>query len=175
MGDFFENVKTTMTKALKKAGKAITKMVLPIVLIILIAVIIVSGLVYELTRQDGSYKEGDMSNVPYASTKYTADVTIDENGKITTSMTAQELWDEMIKNNSRVDEYLDGPEDLLKLMNAEIITNYPDTRANPDEEIDWDTLNKNIDSNEVQGIIKFKRAKDDGSTVTMTYVDSQTF
>lgn len=175
MGDFFENVKATMTKALKKAGKTITKMVLPIVLIILIAVIVVSGLVYELTRQDGSYKEGDMSNVPYASTKYTADVTIDENGKITTSMTAQELWDEMIKNNSRVDEYLDGPEDLLKLMNAEIITNYPDTRANPDEEIDWDTLNKNIDSNEVQGIIKFKRAKDDGSTVTMTYVDSQTF
>lgn len=63
------------------------------------------------------------------------------------------------KNNSRVDEYLDGPEDLLKLMNAEIITNYPDTRANPDEEIDWDTLNKNIDSNEVQGIIKFKEQK----------------
>ena len=175
MGEFFENVKNTMTKALKKAGKTITKMVLPIVLIILIAVIVVSGLVYELTRQDGSYKEGDMSNVPYASTKYTADVTIDENGKITTGMTAQELWDEMIKNNSRVDEYLDGPEDLLKLMNAEIITNYPDTRPNPDEEIDWDTLNKNVDSNETQGIIKFIRAKDDGTDVTMTYVDSQTF
>lgn len=175
MGDFFNNVKNTMTKILKKAGKTVVRALLPIILLILIAVIIVGGLVYELTRQDGSYKEGDMSNVPYASTKYTADVTIDADGKITTSMTAQELWDEMIKNHSRVDEYLDGPEDLLKLMNAEIITNYPDTRENPDEEIDWDTLNKNIDSNEAQGIIKFKRAKDDGSTVTMTYVDSQTF
>lgn len=63
------------------------------------------------------------------------------------------------KNDSRVIEYLEGPEDLLKLMNAELITNYPDTRENPDEEIDWETLNKNVDSNEVQGIIKFKEPK----------------
>ena len=175
MGEFFESMKKNMAKVLKKAGKAIARTVMPIVFIILIPVIIASGLVYELTRQDASPKQGDMSNVPYASTKYTADVTIDEQGKISTSMTAQELWDEMIKNNSRVDEYLESPEELLKLMSAEIVTSYPDTRPNPDEAIDWDTLNKNINSKETQGIIKFKRAKDDATTVTMSYVDSKTF
>ena len=175
MGEFFESMKKNMTKVLKKAGKAIARTVMPIVFIIFIPLILLSGLTYEQTRQDASPKQGDMSNVPYASTKYTADVTIDENGKITTAMTAQELWDEMMKYNSRVAEYLRGPEELLKLMSAEIVTSYPDTRPNPDEAIDWDTLNKNIDSNETQGIIKFKRAKDDDTTVTMSYVDSKTF
>ena len=175
MDNFFENVKDTMKKIVKTIGKTITKAVLPIVLIIFIAVVIVSGLIYELTKQDASYKEGDMSNTPFAVTKYTSDVTIDKDGNITTSMTAKELWEEMIKNHGRVDEYLDGPEDLLKLMNAEIVTNFPDTRKNPDEEIDWDSLNKDIESNKAQGIIKFKRAKSDGSISTMTYVDPETF
>ena len=176
MGEFFESMKKNMTKVLKKAGKAIARTVMPIVFIIFIPLILLSGLTYEQTRQDASPKQGDMSNVPYASTKYTAEVTIDEQGKIITSMTAQELWDEMIRNNSRVDEYLSGPEELLKLMSAEIVTNYPDTRRpNPDEAIDWDNLNKNINSKETQGIIKFKRAKDDDTTVTMSYVDSKTF
>ena len=116
-----------------------------------------------------------MSNAPYAASTYTSSVTISEDGTINTSITAQELWDELVKNNSRVVKYLEGPEDLLKLMNAELITNYPDTRENPDEEIDWETLNKNVDSNEVQGIIKFKRAKDDGSNITLTFVDADTF
>ena len=84
MGEFFESMKNNMTKALKKVGKAIARTVMPIVFIILITVIVASGLVYEITRQDASPKQGDMSNVPYASTKYTADVTIDEQGKIST-------------------------------------------------------------------------------------------
>ena len=65
-------------------------------------------------------------------------------------------------------------------MNAEIVTNYPDTR--PEGEIDepldeefWDNLNKNVDSTETQGIIKLKRAMDDGTTQTMTYVTPETF
>ena len=175
MGKFFESMKNNMARIFKKAGKAIAIKMMPIVFIILITVILTSGLIYETTKQDALPKQGDMSNVPYASNKYTADVTIDEQGKIITSMTAQELWDEMMKNESRVDEYLESPEELLKLMSAEIVTSYPDTRPNPDEAIDWDTLNKNINSNETQGIIKFKRAKDDDTTVTMSYVDSKTF
>ncbi len=175
MGKFFESMKNNMARIFKKAGKAIAIKMMPIVFIILITVIVTSGLVYETTKQDALPKQGDMSNVPYASNKYTADVTIDEQGKIITSMTAQELWDEMMKNESRVDEYLESPEELLKLMSAEIVTSYPNTRPNPDEAIDWDNLNKNINSKETQGIIKFKRAKDDDTTVTMSYVDSKTF
>ena len=175
MDNFFNNVKNIMSKAMKKLGKVITKAALPIILPIVLILVLISGLIYESTKQDASYKEGDMSNTPFAVTKYTSDVTIDKDGNITTSMTAKELWEEMIKNNGRVDEYLDGPEDLLKLMNAEIVTNFPDTRKNPDEEIDWDSLNKDIESNKAQGIIKFKRAKSDGTISTMTYVDPETF
>ena len=158
----FEQIKQFIRRAGKRIVKSIITFLLPIILII----VILAGAVYLITLEDGSRKEGDMSNTPYAASTYTQSVTIDENGNITTNMTAQALWDEMIKNESRVEEYLDGPEDLLKLMNAELVTNYPDTRPNPDEEIDWETLNKDVTSNKVQGIIKFRRARDDGSTIT---------
>ena len=171
----FEEIKNFIRKVGRKVLNVMKSLVLPIVLIIAIITVLLAGFVYLITLDDGSYKEGDISNAPYAASTYTQSVTIDENGNITTNMTAQALWDEMIKNNSRVDVYLEGPEDLLKLMNAELVTNYPDTRQNPDEEIDWETLNKDVTSNKVQGIIKFRRARDDGSTITLTFVNADTF
>ena len=180
MGDGFEQIKIQMKKILKKAGKSIRRLGLPIIALVLIAIIVVGGLGYEMTRQDGSFVEGDESNVLYEVRKFTQDVTIEKDGTIRTAISAQELWDEMVKNHTRIDEYLDNPQQLLKLMNAEIVTNYPDTR--PEGEIDkpldkefWDNLSKNVDSTETQGIIKFKRAREDGTTQTMTYVDSDTF
>ena len=58
-----------------------------------------------MTRQDGSYVEGDDSNILYAVSQFTQNVTIDYDGTIRTSMTAQELWDEMVKNHTRIDDY----------------------------------------------------------------------
>ena len=180
MGDGFEQIKIQMKKILKKAGKSIRRLGLPIIALVLIAIIVVGGLGYEMTRQDGSFVDGDDSNVLYSVSQFTQNVIIDNDGTIRTTMSAKELWDEMVKNHTRIDEYLDNPQQLLKLMNAEIVTNYPDTR--PEGEIDkplddefWDNLNKNVDSTETQGIIKFKRAKDDGTTQTMTYVSPETF
>lgn len=167
----FERFKNVMKSFAKGLVKRLIMFLLPILLILAL----LFGFVYVITKQDGSRKEGDIANAPYAASTYTSSVTIDEEGNITTNMTAQALWDEMIKNNSRVEVYLDGPEDLLKLMNAELITNYPDTRPNPDEEIDWETINKDVTSNKVQGIIKFRRARDDGSTITLTFVNADTF
>jgi hypothetical protein len=180
MGNGFQEFKFQMKKVLKKTAKHITRLTFPIIAMVLIALIIVGGLGYEMTRQDGAYEEGNMANVPYAATQFTQNVLIDQDGTIRTSMSAQELWDEMRKHNSRIDEYLDGPAELSKLMNAEIVTNYPDTR--PEDEIDeplddkfWRELNKDVDSTETQGIIKFKRAKDDGTKETMTYVSPEVF
>ena len=171
----FEEIKNFIRKVGRKVLNVMKSLVLPIVLIIAIITVLLAGFVYIITLDDGSKKDGDISNAPYAASTFTQSVTIDENGNITTDMTAQALWDEMLKNNSRVNVYLEGPEDLLKLMNAELITNYPDTRPNPDEEIDWEAINKDVTSNEVQGIIKFKRARDDGSTITLTFVNADTF
>ena len=72
MGNFFGNIKNGMTKFLKKVSKTIVKTVLPIALIVLIPLLILSGLIQEITRQDAEYSEGDSANVPYASTEYTS-------------------------------------------------------------------------------------------------------
>ena len=69
-------------------------------------------------------------------------------------------------------QYLSSAEELAKLMNAEIITQYPDTRANPNEKIDWD--NMDMTSNTIQGIVKLKRKKDN-SELTLVYKSQADF
>lgn len=137
-----DEMKQLLKNVTKKAFKVVKKAVLPIlipVLAVVLIIVILAGSVYFITIDDGSYKEDDWSSPPYAAAVYSSSATVDSEGKITTGKTAQEIWDEMKKNNSRVDLYLDGPEQLSKLMNAEIVTKYPDTRSNPDEPIDWKT------------------------------------
>lgn len=175
MGNGLEIIKNSTKKIIKKVTKKIVKLLLPILLLILLVAIIIGGFIKVLTDEDAKYEEGNWKSIPYGASQYTSNVVIDSNGNISTSMSAQEIWDRLVEENSRVTEYLDGPEDLLKLMNAEVITNFPDTRDNPDEAIDWNTLNRDINSKNVQGIIKFKRAKSDGSTQTMSFVDTETF
>lgn len=150
------------------------RIILIITAIICILLLILPAAIYYITFDDAVYKEGDMTNAPYAASTFTQSMTIDGNGQLVSSLTAKELWDKMIAAGNRVDLYLSGPEELLKLMNAEITTQHLDTRKNPDEEIDWDKVN-DINSKVSQGIIKLKRATTDGSTKTMTYVDPETF
>lgn len=57
-------------------------------------------------------------------------------------------------------KYLDNPEQLEKLLNAEIITQYPDMGQTDAE---------------LNGIIKFERHKNDGTSKFLTYIDSDTF
>ena len=141
----------------------------------LIAVLIASTSTYTTVENDAVYKEGKLSNTPYAVQQYISNVNIDGDGNIVAGKTAKELWDEMKKNGSRVNKYLKNPEELQRLINAQRITDYLDTRENPDEKIDWDAINKDVNSKAIQGIVKLKRAKSDGSILTMTYVDPETF
>ena len=148
---------------LRKIGKvalnAIKIALAPIAIIVgvIVAIIIlISSFVYYITVDDGTYKEDDWTSPGFAAAQSTKSATISADGTLGTAYTAQELWDKMVEEGSRVDEYLDGPEELAKLMNAEIVTQYPDTRENPDEEINWDEVLK-TDSTKMQGIIKLKR------------------
>lgn len=163
-------------EAIKRAGKVvfrtITTLCFPILVIVCILLLLVSAFVYFITVDDGTYKEDDWSSTPYAASTYVNGATINSDGTISNSMTPQELWDKMIENGSSVADYLDTPEELAKLMKAEMVTQYPDTRPNPDEEIDWESV---INGDSIQGIIKFKRADTDGNKSTMTYVDPATF
>lgn len=167
-----ENIKGVMKNAIKSSLRRI----LPIIMIAVLVLVILAAMDYAITLDDGIYKEGDMSSTPYAASTYINSITVEKDGTLKSEKTAQELWDEMIKNGSRVDKYLSTPKELARLMKAEIVTQYPDTRKDPDKEIDWDKIKKNEDL--LQGIVKFKRASD-GQTAqnatTMSYVDPATF
>ncbi len=168
-----EQAKMVLKKVLKTAVKALSAILFPVIVIFMIVVIFLAAATYFITVDDGTYKDDDWSSTPYAAGTYINGTKVESDGTISGGSTAQELWDKMLENGSRVDEYLDSPEELARLMKAEIVTQYPDTRSNPDEEINWDEVIN--DSDTLQGIIKFKRADTDGNTSTMTYTDPETF
>lgn len=161
----------------KKVLKPLFKMLIPIILITVIIVIFLSSAYYAIN--DKLCKVGDdYSSTNYGANQFINNTSIDKDGKMTSNLTAQETWDKLVENDSEVEKYLDSPEELVRLMNAEIVTQYPDLRKNPDEEIDWDKLDwKKIANNEssMQGIIKFKRVDENNNKTTMSYVDPDTF
>ena len=170
-----EEAKKAIEKGLKIIGKIILKLVLLIVILLLPIIILLAAAMYFLTVDDGTYDEDDWSSTPFVAAQYTNNVTVNDDGTLNTKQSAQELWDKMMKNNSRVDLYLDSPEELARLMNAEIVTKYPDTRPSNElnREINWEKIfEEKTDS--LQGIIKFKRANE-GQTSQMAYADPETF
>ncbi len=171
MDDKFQKLK----QATKIVLKTMSKPIIATIIIIVLVLTLISGFIYVITLDDGSYKEGDKKNVSYSVEQHMGNVSIGSDGKITTGQSAKELWDEMIKNKTRVSTYLNNASELKKLITAEMITNYLDTRANPNDAIDWTKYNRDVDSTEVQGIIKLKRAYDDGTNALLTYVDPDTF
>lgn len=167
-----ENLKNMAKKVIKRFSKKI----LLIGAVVCTIVMLLAGCVYFITIDDGTYKDGDWSSVPYAVGQYTSTVTFDGSNGISTSMTTQELWDKMLENDSRVNLYLDKPEELKKLMNAEVVTKFLDTRENPDEPINWDSDElTDVNSKKIQGIAKLKRSDSDNNKYTMSYVDEATF
>lgn len=168
MSGNLEKVKIVLKSFFKSM---LLKMLIPFILI----GALLGGIVYLITLDDATYSQSKI-NAPYAVSEYTDGVTINSDGQIISSMTAQQLWDDMKKNGNRALKYLETPEQLLKLMNAELITQYLDTRSNPDDPIDWNSEQLNdINSNNIQGIIKLKRSDSSGSNYTLTYVDPTTF
>lgn len=133
------------------------KKVLFVVIIVVLGFILLAASLYNVKLDDGSFKKDDWSSVPYAASKYTEQASISDNG-ITIGQDAKEIWDKMVEERSNIEYYLDSPEELEKLMNAEIITQYPKTGKG------------NLD-----GIIEFERHKTDGKSSKLAYLDSETF
>ena len=162
-----------MKEKSKKILKSIAMKLIPIILIPIIVSTILAAVMYYLFLDEATYKDNDMSSTPYAVSKYIEGVTIDKDGTIKNNTTVEDLWNEMIKKGSRVDKYLSNYKELSRLMKAELATQYPDTRKNPDKDINWKSIFK--DADEIQGIVKLKRTDSDNNTSTMTYVDPATF
>lgn len=154
-----EGAKNMLKKFAKQALKKFlfSKVGLIAIAIVIVFIMVLAGGMYLLNILEGVLKEGDLKNVPYGASTYTNSVTISSNG-LTTEMTAQELWDTMIENGSNVKKYLKTPQELEKLMKAEIVTQNP-----------------KIGKGELDGIIEFKRRKTDKSVIDLKYVDEETF
>ncbi len=171
----------------KEVFKIVGKKALLILLLVIIIFIFLASALYYLIVDDGKYKEGDWSNTNFGVSQYINNVSVEADGTISNGTTIQEIWDKMMENECQVDKYLDSPDELARLIMAEIVTKYPDTRKNPDKKIDWDKMNwKKLVNNEmedeytdeisgIQGIVKFKRKDTNNDTKTMTYVDPTTF
>lgn len=156
---------------IKNTIKVVLLPLLPWILLILAIVILLASFVYFITVDDGTYKESDWSNVPYGVSSYTNDIKVNANGSISSSMTAEELWDKLIENGSDIDQYLDSPEELKKLINAQIVTQYPDIRKDTSVPIDW----SKIDVNNPPGIVKFIRSDTSNNKQNMQYVEPDKF
>ena len=168
-------VKQIVKKKIKSAIiSASTPILIAFIAVIVIAITISSILNYVFFL-DGTVNEGDKSNVPFMASRYSTDAIINYDGTIEASVSTQEIWNTIKENDGRLDEYLEKPEELKKLINAEAITDFLDTRPNPDDPIDWDSILEDPDSKEIQGIIKLKRATSEGNLFTMIYTDPDTF
>lgn len=171
--------KTAAKAAVKLAAKTIAKLGIRVLLPIILILVLLASFIYFITIDDGVYHEGDMSSTPYVASTYIKSVTIDGNGLTvhikdkdgneikddpsTTDVNEayQYLWDQMIKAGNPIETYLSKPEELVKMMNTEIITQYPYIDTAP--------------ANALNGLIKFKRPKELGEDGYLSYTDKDTF
>lgn len=173
MEETSDKFKKMLKKILKILMKIIKRFIKIFLLVFSLLLIIVGSIYFLFVVVDGQIWSNDSS---YSSSDYIGNSSIGSDGKITTTNTVQEVWDKKKEKKGRVNLYLQDAKELAKLMNAELATQFLDTRPNPDEPIDWDSESiNNPNSNEVQGIIKLKRADSNGKTTTMIYKDPETF
>lgn len=117
------------------ASKLLKIVIVISIIIALIFFVLIPAFIHFITMDDGSYKQGDSSNVPYAvETDYIKNVKFGENGiyfekedenGAKTIITAEDIWKDLVKHKSPVADYLNTPEELATLMNAQIVTQFP--------------------------------------------------
>ena len=132
---------------------------------------------YYLNIDDGVMNSDDPKNAPAAVFKYINDVHLSDDGKLHLNKSPKEFWEELKESGNRITAYLNSAEELSKLMRAQLALGYLDLRneSEIDKDLDWNKINSDVDSTEVQGVVKLKRALSNGKTITMTYVSQEEF
>lgn len=161
--------KSVFSKFMKIIG---WKILLICILILTVTLVLFSGFSYVLNIIDGVEDEGNIRNTPGTVSPEIDNAIINEEGNIERTTSTEELWNAMVEAGNNIDEYLDDYTQLNRMINAELVTQSLDLREDPTEEINWDEMSL---EDEVPGIINLNRALSDGTTITMTYVDSDTF
>ena len=140
LGQYLKN--SILTKKVRKYS---------IILIIIIAVIVMlAGASFHLKLLDGTENSKDKKNGPAAARNIMMDVVVDEKGNINLTKPIVQWWQELKKNDNKLTHYLDSAEDLARLLNAVLITQYPDTRKDLDKmkesetQINWNKIIENM-------------------------------
>lgn len=157
----------------------ITKIIIVNVIVITSIIMILSAIIHFFTMDDGTYKEGDSSNVPYAvQADYIKNVKFGENGIYfekeekkddgtveKSILTYEDIWNDLVKNGSCVTDYLNTPDELAKLMNAQVVTQFP--------------FLPGLAEDKLNGTVTFERhtIKDDGTEdiKTLEYINQDSF
>ncbi len=161
----------------KATGLILKHPIIAIVIIVTIVIIILSVSDYDTKKNVTKENPDDPKNAPAAANGFINNVYLDEEGKLRTEKSINELWKELKEKGNAITKYLNSPQELAKLLSAAMATDYPDTRPYPDIEnpINWNDLDLKVDSTEVQGIVKFKRALASNEKITMTYLPPAKF
>lgn len=167
----------------KQAALAVMVTLKPIiiaVLIIVTLVVLITGGTKIVKKTAGIENElsKDPKNGPAAIKNFMNSVKIDEDGNIKFNKTYEQLWRQLESSNNKIVDYINSAEDLEKIVNAAVATQYPDTRedvSNPITLKEWNKINKDLKTKDVQGIIRFQRAQSNGNIDWMTYVSPSEF
>ena len=155
MDEIKEKIKNWIKKSLKAIFKS--KVFIFILIFCIIAFVLCPLFIYFIKIDDAEFKENDKKSTSYVVKNNTKSAKLTTSG-IQTVSSAEQLWDDMTEAGSRVNNYLDSYEELEKLMNAELITQYP-----------------KIGNGGLDGIVEFQRTKSDGTKKKLTYIDKNTF
>lgn len=149
------------------------------IIVSLVITVLIPVWMHFITMDDGTYSEGDASNVPnVAQNDYIKNVKFGENGiyfekeetkddgtVVKTILTPQDIWDDLIRHGSNVKNYLYTPDQLAKLMNAQVITQFP--------------FLPGLAEDKLNGTVTFERhtAKGDGTEEikTLEYINQDSF
>lgn len=139
-------------------------------IILIVFLLLPCAIFYLKIEVDGKYIKDDSSNVPFvvdddyiANAKFGSDgiyfEKTNEDGT-KTKITIDDIWKKLKGNKSRIKYYLKNAEELEKLVNAEVVTQFPKLGLSDDK---------------LDGTIEFERHKMDGTSKKLKYVDEDTF
>lgn len=177
MGEDKDEVFDKIIKSTGKIVKAHVKNVFICVCVIAIIIIMLCSMVFDLTIEGGTEDRDNPSNVPGQVSVFYDNISLGSNGKINTEWleTSEELWNRLVLANSGIDEYLKNEEQLMKLVNAQIVTQYLDIREDTEEAIDWDEMMDENNGWIEHGIIKLKRGHESGTVSNMKFEEEGIF
>ena len=124
-----------------KMQKILKKLLFQVIIMLLIITIVGNPIYYIIKLLFESVES--MPIIPYSASNTT---NINDDGTFSTTISAQELWDNLIDQGVDLEKYLDTPEELATLVNAQNVMQLPDISSN------FNDSNNNNEANKLNAL-----------------------